>query len=263
MLTEKQLAARQGKVTASFAPKLMDGDEESIMAEWRRLVGDPSWKEEDFGDSWVIKFGEYVEPFALDWHEKKTHMPLTRRGEVVVHPKRPYVCCTLDAYRESDKTVIDCKTRIAFQKATEVVTYYTPQVYVQKGCLEADKMALLIVHGGAEPREFGIQYDQAFDRELWSRIDHFWSCVENFQAPYAMKKVVAVSSEKEYDMTGKNEWAALAADWIESVTPAKKAAEAEANLKKLVPHDAAICKGHGIKITRDRAGRLSLRNDTK
>jgi hypothetical protein len=64
---------------------------------------------------------------------------------------------------------------------------------------------------------------------------------------------------KTYDMTGDNLWASEAVVWLENRTAARKAAAAEKDLKGLVPLDAVRCHGHGIEIRRDRAGRLSLK----
>src|SRR6185437_8157340 len=88
MLSPAQLQARDGKITASFLPKLMAGDNAAILNEWRRVVGDPGWDPQNLDDSWPVQFGSYIEPFALDWHERKTGAFLSRRGEVVTCPER-------------------------------------------------------------------------------------------------------------------------------------------------------------------------------
>jgi hypothetical protein len=61
-------------------------------------------------------------------------------------------------------------------------------------------------------------------------------------------------------MQGNNKWAAHADEWIKTKPAADTCKDAEKSLKALVPDDAKKCHGYGIQITRDRAGRLSLRN---
>ena len=56
-----------------------------------------------------------------------------------------------------------------------------------------------------------------------------------------------------------NAWSAAAADWLGTREAKAKNTEAEKILKAMVPADAKKCHGHAIAITRDRAGRLSLR----
>jgi hypothetical protein len=49
--------------------------------------------------------------------------------------------------------------------------------------------------------------------------------------------------------------------WIGTRRSAEICKDAEKTMKALVPPDAKKCYGGGVRITRDRAGRLSLRID--
>ena len=60
-------------------------------------------------------------------------------------------------------------------------------------------------------------------------------------------------------MTGNNTWANEGDVWLNTKDAAFQNKNAEKILKAVVPEDAKKCHGHGIQITRDRAGRLSLR----
>jgi len=70
-----------------------------------------------------------------------------------------------------------------------------------------------------------------------------------------------VDASKIYDMTGNNEWATHADEWLVGKPIADRVRDAEKILKSLVPADAKKCSGHLVQITRDRAGRLSLREE--
>jgi predicted phage-related endonuclease len=262
-LTAAQHKARENKVTASFAPKLMSGDEAAILNEWRGLVGDPAYQPLDLSDAWAPMFGSYIEPFALDWHQRKTARPITRRGESVTHPSRPYVAATLDGYRPDDATVIDCKAPGAYRKLDDVTAYYTAQMIVQRRCVDADSAALLIVHGGAEPVEVPITWDADYEAELWRRVDAFWQCVLDLRPPFSVPPAPPpVRAERVYDMNSSNSWAVQAAAWLATYPAKREADAAEKALKALVPDDAAKCHGARVVITRNRAGSLSLREAT-
>jgi predicted phage-related endonuclease len=264
MLSPFQVAAREGCMTASFLPKLMAGNESQIMREWQRLVGDPAWEPEELDDSWPVQFGSYIEPFALDWHERKTGRALSHRGDVVHHPERPYFCATLDAYRADDATVIDCKAPGPWRKIDDVIAHYTPQLIGQRACLGAERAALLIVHGGGEPVEHQVEWGEDYERTLWERVAAFWRCVEMLIEPVAQAPIAPpVKPQKTYDMSGDNLWASEAVVWLDNHHAARLAQAAEKELKGLVPLDAARAYGHGIEIRRDRAGRLSLRERLK
>lgn len=254
-LTAEQLRQRDGRVTASFVPYLMAGDEAKILAKWQELVGDPAYAPEDLSANWPPMFGSFVEPFALDWHQKKTGRALIRRGEVVTHPTLPHVCCTLDAFRPDDECVIDVKTIGAYRKLDDVCALYAGQMVVQHGCLAAKKAALLIVHGGAEPTEYPIEITPDYAASVWERIAWFWDCVQTLTMPVAVSAVAAPAKPiKVYDMAASNAWATHAAVWRDNRLPAKSFEFATKELKALVAADAAKAHGHGIIATRDGRG---------
>jgi predicted phage-related endonuclease len=260
MLTAAQHKARDGKVTASFLPKLMSGDEAAILNEWRRLVGDPAYVPLDLDNVWAVQFGSFVETFALDWHQRKTGRPIEGRGQSLTDPKRSYVACTLDGFRPDDSTVIDCKAPGAHRKLDDVLALYVPQMVIQRSCKGAAKAALLVVHGGAEPVEYPIDIPADYEAAVWQRVDAFWQCVCDLRPPFSVPPVPPpVKAERIVDISTSNSWAVEAAAWLANY-PAKREAEAaEKALKALVPADAAKCHGAGVVITRSRAGSLSLR----
>jgi len=260
MLTPAQMAAREGKVTASFLPKLMSGDEAAILNEWRRLVGDPAYVPLDLDNVWAVQFGSFVETFALDWHQRKTGRPIEGRGQSLTDPKRPYVACTLDGFRPDDSTVIDCKAPGAHRKLDDVLALYVPQMIIQRSCKGAAKAALLVVHGGAEPVEYPIDIPADYEAAVWQRVDAFWRCVEDLRPPFSVPPIPPpVKAERIYDLSTSNSWCDSAASWLANAPAKKLAIIAEATLKELVPPDAAKCHGAGVVISRNRAGSLSLR----
>ncbi len=259
-LSPAQHAARDGKITASFAPYLMAGNEERILNEWRRLVGDPGYVAPDFSDNWPVKFGQYIEPFALDWHQRKLGHALTERGASVVDPERPYVSCTLDAFDAPRSMVIDVKALGGHRKLDEAVTFYLPQLVVQRGCKSAARAALLVVHGGGEPVEIEAEIPVDYEAEVWRRIDQFWACCETLAQPIAMAPIAApVPAIKEYDFTGNNAWGEHAATWLEHRTAAKKFEGAVKGIKELIPADAKRAIGFGITAERNKAGSISIK----
>lgn len=260
MLSPSQLQARDGKVTASFLPKLMSGDTAAIMNEWRRCIGDPDWEAEDLDGKWPVAFGSFIEPFALDWHEGKTGQTLTRRGEVVVHPERPHFCCTLDAYRPSDNTVIDCKAPGMWRKIDDVLAQYIPQMVGQRACVGAQNASLLVVHGGSEPVEYPVTWDDVYEAEVWTRVDAFWLCVQTLTPPCEVPAIpTPVKAAKIYDFGTHNQWCAEAVTWLTTRDAAKDFSAAEKTLKGLIPADASGVTGAGIHATRNKAGSISIR----
>ena len=258
-LTPEQQKLREGKVTASFAPYLMAGKKDRILSEWQRLVGHHALVEPDWEEMWNLHYGQMIEPIALDWHQKKTGRALSQRGRVVTHPVLPHVCCTLDAYRTEDNTVIDCKAWSSWQKIDYICSFLTPQIIVQRACVRAHAGALLIVHGGTEPKEYPIEWDVEYEALVWERISAFWRCVLNLTPPVDMPaKTAPIMATRVVLMEGKNEWASYAKDWLDNRKAAKTFVTASEAIKEMVPEDAARCEGHGIRVTRSKAGSLTI-----
>lgn len=259
-LTEEQQKRREGKVTASFAPYLMAADRDRIYKEWQRLVGDPAYQPDDLSEVWPVQLGNYLESFALDWHQHKTGKVLSGRGMFVKHPHLPYVGATLDAYRADDSTVIDCKVIGRWRKLEDACPFYTPQMIVQAGCMETRKAALLVVHGGDEPVEMAMEWDVAYEKEVWDRIEWFQRCVESLTPPVELVAAPPpAEAVKVYDMTGSNEWGYHAAEWLETWKASKRNKLATDKLKTLFPLDGKQATGHGVTATRAKNGAVTVK----
>jgi hypothetical protein len=263
MLTPEQQAKRADKIGASFIPALMAGDEKKIAREWMRLVGHPSYVPEDLSDQWGPSFGSFIEPFVLDWHEKKTGHPITDRGEWVLYPgpEYPYLGCTLDGYRCHDNTCIDAKQWSRWSKIEECLETYPGQMVVQKACTRAERAALLVCHGGEEPTEHELRWLEEYEAEVWSRIRWFWNLVETLQAPCALPGVKAalVNAVRVVDMGKSNAWADFAATWLKNAEAKKAFDGAAKGLKELIEPDVARAFGHGICATRSKTGAVTIK----
>lgn len=264
-LTPQQQERRRGKVTASFIPKLMAGDEEAIGREWMRLVEHPAWRELDLSDSWGPSFGSFIEPFCLDWHERATGKPLTDRGVFVQHPELQHVGATIDAYRCADNTVIDNKFWGRWSSLDNCLETYPGQLVVQAACTRAERSALLVCHGGDEPAEHQVSWDEDYEAEVWRRVEWFWSCVETLQAPCKLPgvKPPVVNAVRVISMEGNNAWAVFASQWLQTQAAAKTFADAAKNLKALIEPDVARATGHGICASRSKAGSISIKQGSK
>lgn len=271
-LSAEQLRLRDGKTTASFLPALMAGDEARILSEWKRLVGDPSYVPDNLDDIWAVQLGTWIEPFALDWHQKKTGRALMRRGEVVTHPSKPYVSCTLDAYRADDGFVLDVKAIGAYRKLDEVCAYYAPQIVVQKACLSAKGGALLIVHGGGEPVEHPIDVTLEYEAQVWARVDWFWECVTSLTCPVSVAPVAAnlTSEWRQFDLDALDKkgevwpnWAyAMQSDlasWQDTHAAAKNNARATKAIKELLPADVNKLAYAGVLVARAKNGAVTIK----
>jgi len=265
-LTAAQLAAREGKITASFAPQLMDGDTHKIYNKWLELIGDPSWKPEDMTDNFPAFHGTVMEPHVLDWHQRTSGHALIRRGEVVQHPTRPYVCATLDAYREADQCVIDCKCPGAWMTLARVEAYYTAQMIVQRACVGAANAALLISHGGATPIELPMTIDADYESLVWQRIDAFQRCVETLTEPVELPPAPPPppwrTIDLDRDCASLNWGAEMVGNlitWENTRDVAVEHETAKEEIKKLLPDDVGHVTFGATVIVRSRNRAVHIR----
>lgn len=259
MLNPTQLAAREGKLTASRVACLMTGDEAKVLNLWREMVGDPLFVPEDLSGVWPVQLGSVTENLNLDWYARKRGN-VTRRGEVVVHPRESWMAATLDGFAPDLAGPIECKHVGGREQLSTIIERYQPQMHWQMIVTRSDRIALSVIEGANEPLVEVIERDAAYTTELIERATAFMECVVTLTPPFPLIPVAAPTIPSQiYDMAGNNEWADYAATWNDTNDAAKKAAKAEKELKALVPADATLCHGYGVQIKRDRAGRLSLR----
>jgi hypothetical protein len=258
-LTAEQLAARR-EVPASFVPALMAGDEERIMRQFQIVMGEA--QEEDLSHVWDVQRGVALEPAILDWHQRKSGYAITRRGESVTHPTRPYVSATLDGMQTALSLIIDAKAPGRWRKVPDVVAYYTPQMVVQKACVGVEAAALLVSSGGDEPELHILEWTPEYEAAVWERIDWFWSCVQRFTPPFAVAPIAApvpVDQWRTVDMTASNEWGDAAGSWLLHAASAKAFEAAAKAIKGMVETDVGTATGHGITVTRAKNGALTIK----
>jgi hypothetical protein len=259
MLTSAQQEARAGKLTASRVACLMTGDIDKIMRLYREFIGEEI--EEDLSRVWPVQLGAATEQLNLDWYDGK-HSRVTRRGEVVVHPTFHWAASTLDGWDSALGCPIECKHVGGREPLEVIVDRYQPQMHWQMFVTGATQCALSVIMGASEPVVEFVPRDPAYASELLRRGAQFMDHVHLRVPPVELAPVPPpADASKIYDMTGKNLWSSLAADWLSNWQAGKTAEAASKALKEIVPADAKKVTGHGVRITRDRAGRLSLRVD--
>lgn len=257
-LNAAQIARRQGKLTASRVACLMTGDREKIHRLWLEMIGEEL--PEDLSHIWAVRLGECTEQLQLNWYEEKHRQEVTRRGEIVVHPDLEWAACTLDGWI----TELDCPLEVKHVGGREplevVIDRYMPQMQWQMTVTRSSQCALSIIVGANAPVVEFISYHGEYAVEMVKRGSMFMECVEQRRPPVELPAVPSpVDAKATYDMTGSNEWASYAVQWLDTHQASIDNEESSKILKAMVPPDAHKCHGHGVRITRDRAGRLSLR----
>jgi hypothetical protein len=123
--------------------------------------------------------------------------------------------------------------------------------------------ALSIIMGANEPIVEYIDRDDAYIAEMVTRAESFMMCVGMRVPPFALDAAPPPEPDptKIVDMSTSNKWCDAAFEWLTTKEAAASNKDSEKILKAMVDSDVKKAFGAGCRITRDRAGRLSLRED--
>lgn len=257
MLTQAQLKARDGKLTASRVGVLMSGDEAKVLSLWKEMLGleEPA----DLSDVWPVRLGETTEKLNLAWYAHKQSTSISREEQVVIG-KPDWMACTLDGWDVHRGCPIECKHVGGRESLETIIARYMPQVTWQMLVTETKECALSVIMGANEPIVEMIPLNDEYAKELMTRAQSFMLAVQTLTPPVILAPVEPpVIPVKEYDFNGDPDWQLLALRWTQSYGAAQIAKECEKAIKDLVPQDAKKAFGAGIVVTRNRAGAMALR----
>jgi len=262
-LTAIQIAARTGKLGASDMNIVMGGDPLKIDKLWREKMGDKI--PDDLSDVWPVYRGSETEQMHLNWIERRGIdggvIGISRRGDTVDHYQHDWAMCTLDGWVNELKCPIEVKWTNGNEPFDPVIRdRYFPQCQWQMEMTGAEQCALSVIMGAAEPVVDMIKRDADYAKQMLERGWTFIQHVRSRTPPVDLPMVpLPVDATRVVDMQGNNEWANQAGIWTDLRDSAAAYDDAAKILKALVPADAKRCFGHGVQITRNRLGHLSLR----
>jgi predicted phage-related endonuclease len=260
MLSPAQMKQREGRLTASRIACLMTGDQKKIHQLWLELTGQAA--PEDLSQVWAVRLGEATEPLHLDWLEF-LKFTIVRRGEFVTHPRHDWLGATLDGWCSEINGPLEAKHVGGREPLEVVIERYQPQVQCQMEVTGANECMLSVIMGASAPIQETIGRDEAYAAEMMARAAQFMECVRTMRPPVDLPAAPApIDATRVYDFSLNNTWTVNAAEWLGTKDAAKMCEDAKAILKSIVPADAKKVYGHGVYISRNRAGALSLREGT-
>jgi len=245
-------------MTASRIAPLMTGNVDGIMRLYQEMIGE--LEPEDLSGVWPVRLGEITEALNLEWFERKNNLKLAGHGVFIKSARFAWAGATLDAWCEELACPVECKHAGGREPFEVLCDRYAPQLQWQMMVTDAQQCAFSVILGANEPVVEFIPRDNDYIGIEIDRAAQFMEFVRRGEPPIALEPVPPPADAKKiYDMTGDNKWGAHADDWLLTRNFAQRNAEAALILKEMVPADAKQAFGHGVRISRDRAGRLSLR----
>ena len=256
-LTTEQKEFRKRTIGGSDANVLMSGNEDRIFQLWKEKRGEAEG--ESLDDVLQVQLGSWTEPFNRSWFSKMTKRKVTNSGDQMVCLDYPFMGCTLDGLTDNKTVLWEAKHVSAFAKDEEVLEKYLPQLTHNMIVCGLGAATLSVIFGNHRYQAFDIVIDDDYASQLIEIERRFWDCVLNNIQPVIIAQKYTGPVDRKVDMTGNNEWASAADDYLKNQPAAKLFETAKSGLKELVPVDAFEAFGHGLTIKRSKTGSLTIK----
>ena len=255
-----QLLKRRESIGASDANYIMGGNDERLMQLWLEKTGQA--EPEDLSRSLPVQMGVWTEPLNRRWYTLTTGEEIERAGESVKHAAQTFMTCTLDGFIASRPAVFEAKHVNPFSEIDGVVQRYMPQLHHQMHVCGVSEAILSVFVGTQRHEVYSVALDEFYLAALIEREEAFWQAVQTKTPPVALPVIappVPPEAMRSVDMTGSNEWASLAADWLENKKAASTFEKAAKGVKALMQPDMGEAYGHGLRCVRAKNGNLSVK----
>lgn len=225
---------------------------------------------EDLSDNFAVQLGIASESIHRDFFAKRSGLIVEQPMLPLYSTEHTWMHATLDGLVLAEDTFVELKHTHAGASLREKAVYYLPQLAHYAFVMKTTHCWFSIIKGNSEP-EFGrVDIPAEYTEQLINMERAFYWHIENHVPPEATPvvsqevaakaaKVISIGGLKPYDMTESNQWGDAAVTWLTTRAEAKANAEMAKALKEMVPFDASEATGHGVVISRNKAGALTLR----
>ena len=266
VMSQEDLARRRLSIGGSDANTLMSGDREKIYELWREKRGEGKPQEDP---SINMLMGQATEKLNAAWYYFKTgdqvsNMQGFAKTEEFGYPAHATLdgeCLGGDAIFESKHTGgYDFGTK-AKRTIDTVRELYNPQLQHNMMVTGKSRVVLAVFFDNNAWDFCTVDADPFYQDALAEVEAKFWACVQSGEPPGGFGVIEAAPVVKEFrevDMTGNNQWAAAADDYLKYKATVQAFESAESTLKSLVEADVGKATGYGLMIKRDKRGALRI-----
>ena len=253
-------ANRRAFVGGSDARVIMGVDEAALVRLWREKRGEV--EPPDLSGNLIVQLGVITEPLNRTWYERNTGQVITDVQRRIRHPVNKWMGATLDGVVAGSGAVFEAKFALPWSFSEEAAAEkHMAQVQHNMWVSNAKLAALSIITGGGKWIEITISADPHYQHLLLTDERKFWRCVENGEPPRLFGISLPrprLAAVRIVDMTSSNAWAGFASIFRATRQSFLDHEKSKAELKALMPDDAAEASGHGVKAKRSKSGAVSF-----
>jgi len=254
------LANRQTFIGGSDARIIMGDDEAALIRLWREKRSEI--ESENLSGNLLVQLGLATEDLNRRWYEANTGQVVTDIQQNIRHPVLRWMGATLDGRVQGSDAVFEAKFMLPWSFSEAAATEkYMPQLQHNMWVVAARTAVLSVITGGGKWVEITTHADPLYQHLIVTAECKFWRCVESGEQPQLFgiePPKPRLEAVRVVDMASSNAWAEFATIFTRTHQAHIEHEHAKAELKSLVPEDAKVAVGHGVRAKRSKAGAISL-----
>ena len=251
---------RRWFIGGSDARIIMGDDQAKLVRLWQEKRGES--EPQDLSKDLVVQLGRCTEEFNRSWFESQTQQRVTDVQRHIRHPVHRWMGATLDGLVQPSGAVFEAKFMLPWNFSQETaIEKHMAQLQHNMWVVHARAATLSIVTGGGQWLETTVHADPLYQHLLLTAERKFWRCVQDGEPPRLFgiePPRPRLEAVRLVDMSASNSWAELAAVFQRTREAHREHETTKAELKKLIPEDAKVAIGHGLRAKRSKSGALSF-----
>jgi predicted phage-related endonuclease len=247
-------------IGGSDARVIMGDDEGALIRLWREKRGEV--EPEDLSDNLIVQLGLATEDLNRRWYEANTEQVITDIQKQVRHPALKWMVATLDGRVRGSDAVFEAKFMLPWSFSEQAAAEkYMPQLQHNMWVVAARTAVLSVITGGGKWVEITTHADPLYQHLIVTAERKFWRCVESGEPPRLFgvgPPKPRIEAVRVVDMSALNSWAEFAGVFRSTRQAFLDHERSKAELKALMPEDAKVATGHGVRARRSKSGAISF-----
>lgn len=249
---------RVGFIGGSDCVKIMQGN-------WLELWKVKTGREEsaDLSRNLAVRMGMWTEDFNLKWFEDERNVTVTgQQTEFKADVGGIPVVGTVDGML--DRNIVECKHTNSFNKMSNVIQYYMPQLQLYMHIADVDGAYLSVIFGNSEWDSVHVKRDEDYFNSMWAVVSDFWGYVQRDEEPVGVstpvldQNSIAVDEMVMRDASRDNAFVDAAITYINGYEHNRVFENAKKDLKAMVADNEREVYCDQLTIRRDKRGSLRI-----
>ena len=214
-----------------------------------------------------VKMGTFTEGLNLVFFEDVFETKTERVGPFK-HPDFPHYTASPDAIcsKDGDKTIVECKHTHSNNSVDYIYETYYSQVQWQMYVTGIHKSIISVIYGNDYVKDKSIipvDYDSEYINKILPIISEWYEnhCINEIEIFEEKPSIIINYDDRvSYNFETNNEWVNEAIPFLTSKIDHDIHCKSKKSLKLLIPDDAKIVTGAGIKASVSKTGRVTIRS---